>query len=112
MSMHATTVRFPPPASSPSPLKFGIEVSEFDAGVAGGEVPVDLSLVGVGGGLPGGEFGVEDVPVGDAAVEALSGQGGQFDLGDVEPGPVLGGVVDLESLGQGERLGRVERLIQ
>jgi hypothetical protein len=50
-------------------------VSEFDAGVAGGEVPVDLSLVGVGGGLPGGEFGVEDVQVSDAAVEALSGQG-------------------------------------
>ena len=58
-------------------------------------------LVGV---LPGGEFGVEGVEVGDAAVEALPGQGGQFDLGDVEPGAVFGGVVDLQPLGQRERL--------
>jgi hypothetical protein len=28
-----------------------------------GEVPVDLALAGVGGGLPGGEFGVERVEV-------------------------------------------------
>jgi hypothetical protein len=54
-----------------SPLNLGVEVSEFGAGVAGGEVPVDLSLVGVDGVLPGGEFGVENVQVGDAAVEAL-----------------------------------------
>ena len=65
-------------------------MAEFDAGVSGGELPVDLALVGVGGVLPGGEFGVEDVKVGDAAVEALAGQGGEFDLGDVEPGAVSG----------------------
>jgi hypothetical protein len=46
-----------------------------------------LALVGVGGVLPGGEFGVE---VGDAAIEALAGQGGELDLGDVEPGAVSG----------------------
>jgi hypothetical protein len=54
---------------------FGVEVAEFGAGVAGGEVPLDLALVGVGGCLPGGEFGVEDVEVVDAAVETLPGQG-------------------------------------
>jgi hypothetical protein len=53
---------------------------EFDAGVAGGESPVDLAFVGVGGVGPGGEFGVEDVEVGDAPAEALLGQAGQFDL--------------------------------
>jgi hypothetical protein len=65
-------------------------------------------LLGVGGVLPGGEFGVEGVDVGDAPVEALAGEGGEFDLGDVEPGAVTadtGGVVDLQSLGQGERRG-------
>jgi hypothetical protein len=56
--------------------------------------------------LPGGEFGVEGVDVGDAPIEALSGQGGQFDLGDVEPGAVPGGVVDLQPLCQRERRGR------
>jgi hypothetical protein len=65
-------------------------VAEFDAGVGGGELPLDLALVGVGGVLPGGEFGVEGVEVGDAAIEALAGQGGELDLGDVEPGAVSG----------------------
>jgi len=38
-------------------------VAELHAGVFGGELPVDLTLVGVGGGLPGGEFAVEDFEV-------------------------------------------------
>jgi hypothetical protein len=54
-------------------------VAELDAGVGGGELPVDLSLVGVGGVLPSGEFGVEGVDVGDAPVEALAGEGGEFE---------------------------------
>ena len=44
---------------------------EFDACVVGGELPADLTLLGVGRVLPGGEFGVEGVEVADAAVEAL-----------------------------------------
>jgi hypothetical protein len=76
-------------------------VPKFDSGVAGGEPPVDLSLVGVGGASPGGEFIVEKVDVGDAPAEALLGQAGQFDLGDVEPGAVLGRVVDLQPVCQG-----------
>ena len=80
-------------------------MAEFDAGVGGGELPVDLAVVGVGGVLPGGEFGVEGVDVGDAPVEALSGERGEFDLGDVEPGAVAGGVVDLQSLCQREVAG-------
>ena len=46
-------------------------MAEFDAGVGGGELPVDLALLGVGGLLPGCEFGVEAVDVGDAPAEAL-----------------------------------------
>jgi hypothetical protein len=80
-------------------------VSELGSGVGGGELPVDLSLVGVDGVVPRGEFTVEDVQVGDATIQTLAGQGRQFDLGDVEPGPVLAGVVDLQPLCQGERLG-------
>jgi hypothetical protein len=82
------------------------------AGVAGGEVPVDLPLVGVDGVLPGGQLVVEDVEVLDPPVEALSGQGGQLDLGDVEPGAVFRGVVDLQPGGEAARLDRLERLIQ
>jgi hypothetical protein len=64
-------------------------MTQFDAGVGRGELPVDLTVVGVGGLLPGGEFGVEHVEVLDASVQALAGQSGQFDLGDVQPGSVF-----------------------
>ncbi len=50
-------------------------MAEFDAGVGCGELPVDLALIGVGGCLPGSEFGVEDVEIADASIEALAGQG-------------------------------------
>jgi hypothetical protein len=46
-------------------------VAEFHAGVCRGELPLDLALVGVGGVLPGDEFGVEGVDIGDAPVEAF-----------------------------------------
>jgi len=68
---------------------------ELGAGVAGGELPVDLALVGVGGVGPGFEFCVEDVDVGDAT-----------------PAAVLGGVVDLQSAGEGEGLLGWERLVE
>ena len=85
---------------------------KFDAGVGRGELPADLALVVVGCGLPGGEFGVEDVEVVDPAGQALAGQGGQLDLGDVEPGAVLGCVVDLEPLGQRACFGWLERFVE
>ena len=56
-------------------------MAELDPGIGGGELPLDLALVGVGGVLPGGEFGVEGVDVGDTAIEALAGEGGELDLG-------------------------------
>ena len=65
-------------------------MAEFDPCIGGGELPVDLTLVGVGAVLPGAEFAVQDAQVGDATVQALAGQGGQLDLGDVEPGAVFG----------------------
>jgi hypothetical protein len=46
-------------------------VTELDPGIGGGELPLDLALVGVGGVLPGDEFGVEGVDIGDAPVEAF-----------------------------------------
>src|SRR4051794_6556685 len=59
--------------SRASLLMFWVEVAESGPGVAGGEVPVDLPLVRVGGVLPGGQFGVEHVQVIDAPVETLPG---------------------------------------
>jgi hypothetical protein len=62
-------------------------VAEFDAGVVGGEVPVGLTLAGVGLVLPGGERSVQGVEVADPAVGALPGRNGELDFGDVEPVP-------------------------
>ena len=75
-------------------------------------MPYDLALVGVGGVLPGGELSVEGLDVGYASVQALAGQGGQLDLGDVEPTAVLWGVVKLKLSCNGPRLLRRERLVQ
>jgi hypothetical protein len=49
-----------------------VEVAESGAGVGGGEVPVHLTLVGVGGVLPGGQLVVEDGQVVDPPVQALA----------------------------------------
>ena len=87
-------------------------MAELHAGVFGGELPIDLTLVGVGGGLPDGEFAVEDFEVADTAIQALPCQRGEFDLGDVEPGAVLWGVVDLESLGECVGFGGWECLVE
>src|SRR5262249_49097006 len=80
-----------------------LQVAQLDSCVVGGELPVDLTLVGVGLLLPGGELGVEHGEVLDAAVQALAAARGELVLGDVEPGPVLGRVADLQALGQPER---------
>ena len=58
-SMAATPRRRLPPraASAVSLVKSRIEALEFDASVVGGEVPVDLGLDPVSGGLPGADFG-------------------------------------------------------
>ena len=70
-------------------------MAELHPGVVGGELPIDATLVGVGGGLPGDEFDGEDVKVVDAAVQGSPGQ-------DDQPGPggqdlSLGGVDRLTS---------------
>lgn len=87
-------------------------MAEFDAGVVGAEVPLDLALIGVGLSLPGGEFGAQGLEVLDAPVQTLADQHRELDLGDVEPRAVFGGVVDLESLRERERLGRLEGLVE
>lgn len=81
-------------------------MAEASADVTGGEVPVHVSLPGIGEALPGGELAAEDREVVDAPVQALAGQGGKLDLGDVPPRPVLGSVVDLQALAQGPDPGR------
>ena len=71
---------------------------EFDASLGGCEVPVGLGVIGISLLFPGGNFVDEGLFVGDAAVEALGCQGGEFGLRQVEPAAVLWGVMPFEAL--------------
>ena len=74
--------------------------------------PVDLGSDPVSVGLPGGDFGAQDVDGIDAAVEALADHHADFDLGDVQPTAVLGGIDELEAVPQRLGPGRVEGLVE
>ncbi|MFE3653598.1 ATP-binding cassette domain-containing protein [Streptomyces sp. NPDC059152] len=67
--------------SRSSRLMLGVEVAQFDACIVGGELPIHLALVGVGGVLPGREFGVECVD------QAFDGVPLLVEVGVVTDGP-------------------------
>lgn len=74
-----------------------MELSQFDASIVGRELPIDnLAVVVVV--RPGGDLLFEGFDIGDAFLQALVAQDAHLDLGDVEPTPVFGRVVDFESL--------------
>jgi tetratricopeptide (TPR) repeat protein len=81
--------------SSLSALSCWVQMLELDAGVLGGEPPVDPATGPVARRLPGCDLPFQGRLVGQAAVQTLLGQHGQLDLGHVQPASMLGGVVDL-----------------
>ena len=84
-------------------IKCRIKAFEIHAGVVRGELPVDLGLDAVSGRLPGRDLVAQGLEGVNATVEALTDQDIEFDLGDVEPTAVLGGVDELKAVPQ--RLG-------
>jgi len=93
-------------------VKSRIEALEFDSCVVGRELPVDLGSGPVSGCLPGGDFGAQDVDGVDAAVEVLSDDYAELDLGDVQPAAVLGGIDELEAIPQSLGAGWLEVLVE
>src|SRR5579883_1052704 len=83
---------------------------EFDARVGRREAPMDLA--GGSRGVPLPQEGAEVGRAGDPLVEALQGDRGEEDLGDVEPAAVLRGVMNLEALGQPAGLLGLEGFVQ
>src|SRR5665213_483008 len=75
-------------------------------------MPVDGELGGVALCFPCGDLLGQSLLVGDAAIEALPRQGREFDLRDVEPTAMLGGVVDLQLVRDPFRFGGLERFVQ
>ena len=62
-------------------------------------------MLGVAVVFPGGDIVNQRPFVGNAAAEALRGQGAEFGFAEVEPTAVLGSVVPFEALRQAARLG-------
>ena len=75
-------------------------------------MPIGLGVVGVAVLLPGGDFRGELLLVGDAAVEALGREDGEFGLGHVEPASVLGRVMPLEAFDEAARFGGREGFVK
>ncbi len=65
-------------------------MQEFDAGVLGRELPVHGSAQGIALAHPGLDLGPQRGRAGDAPVQALRGQGAEFDFGDAGWLPCLG----------------------
>ena len=74
--------------------------------------PINGRLLRVALVFPGRDFTLERCFVGDAAIEALLLEDAQFDLGHVQPTPMLGGIMKLELPGDPPRLGRLKRFLQ
>ena len=73
---------------------------ELDAGIRVGKAPVDADGGGVARLFPGRDFCGEVLLVVQAFGQALAGEDREFDLSHVQPGAVLGRVVDLQPFGQ------------
>src|ERR1700690_842336 len=71
---------------------------EFDAGVIGCELPVGLGVVFVSIGLPGSDFVLELLSVGNASIETLRRENGEFGFRHIEPTAVLWRVMPFELL--------------
>jgi hypothetical protein len=59
------------------------------------EAPFNGATLGISRLLPGIDFSFQDIPVGNASIQALTGEDANFNLCHVEPARVLGCVVKL-----------------
>jgi hypothetical protein len=80
-------------------LDYKVEAFEFGSCIRRRELPVDALPSAVTLLRPGLYLSLECFDISDASVETLAASDTEFDLGPIEPGTVLGRVVEIESLG-------------
>src|SRR4051794_15526370 len=97
--------------SALSALHCWVEFTELDAGVLGRELPIGPGGGGVAPVLPGLDVALQRRPV-THPVGQVAAEGAQLDLGHVQPGAVLGCVVDFEPVGDALGLLGRERLVE
>src|SRR3954452_15454847 len=98
-------------ASALSFVHCRVEFTELDAGVLGGELPLGPGSGGCAPMLPSLDVALQHRPVAHP-VRQVAAEGAQLDLGHVEPGAVLGRVVDLETVGEALGLLGRERFVE
>src|SRR5215831_16861477 len=89
-----------PGTSTLSALYLWVEASEFDARIIRGKLPVHPFLGRIAPLFPLFGFRSECRNIRHPSVQALQGQRTEFDLGDIEPTAMLGGMVHLQPRGQ------------
>src|SRR4051794_21200225 len=97
--------------SALSAFHYRVKFTELDAGVLGGELPVGPGGGGVAPVLPSLDVALQRRPIAHP-VGQVAAEGTQLDLCHVQPGAVLGRVVDLEPLGEALGLLGRERLVE
>ncbi len=89
-----------------------IKPSEFDPGIGGSELPINHLLRRVTPGFPRLGFLTQGLQIRNPPVQALAGADTEFQFGDIEPTPVLGGVVNLQALRPASGSFRIEGLVE
>jgi len=77
-----------------------VQTAQFDAGVIGRELPVDVGGTKVAVGFPSGNLVRQALPVVDPARQALPSEHTQFAFGDVQPASVFRRVMNLQAFRQ------------
>ena len=72
-------------------------LSQFSIRILTSKVPLDGSLLGIAGLLPGIDFGLQKFSAGDASVQTLPTEDANLDLSHIQPTCVLGRVVELDT---------------
>jgi len=80
--------------------EFGVESAQFDAGVGGRELPVDVFHVCVPVAFPGGNLVRQSLSVVDSPGQTLSPQHTVFAFGNIQPTAVLRRVMNIEPFGK------------
>ena len=89
-----------------------VESLQFDARIRRAELPVDRADPLVAMVLPALNLLAEVLDGGNVVGQALPGQHTQFDLSNIEPAGVLGGVMDLQSIRESFGLFRRQHLVE
>src|SRR5712692_10195482 len=90
----------------------GIEIMEFDTSILGGKAPREGATSCIALCFQGGNALTQDLHALDAPRQAAAGKNSDLDFGHIEPAPMFGGVMELDTLQNASCFGRLEGFIE